>query len=163
MNIAYLLIMMISNRRLHGMRLITKTRQISMLTDDAWSYEFMPDRMKNAWVLIFDAESVDEGVYTILDKRSNFNALVSFESYKDAYTFASLLVSNGFEMATPVCWDASRIVEFCKMGHYALRFPDGKVPTAPLDNWYSKNVRQDLELLLSKDVENCTDDDCTFN
>ena len=64
--------------------------------------------LPSAFVLIFNPEQPNEGVYT------RDGAVVAFESQEDADLFAHLIVKEGFALATPLSWSASKLTQFSR-------------------------------------------------
>ena len=152
----------------------TRFSRISIIQSNGRSAdEFYPDNEirkitfeyvnEAAWVLIFDANTPDEGVYMIQENSENISIL-TFETFEDAHKFALQLTNTGYEMATPTRWDAGRISRFCEIGKFqVIVVPYGKVfAHVPADTTQSLDAqRRQLEFLFPKTPDNCTDEDCT--
>ena len=142
------------------------------LSDDAFAdnsmhvneiRQFIFDEIKEpAWVLIFDAGTPEEGVYTIED--DNTTSILAFRQFEDAYTFAKLLTKDGYAMATPMRWTADGLAYFCEAGGYKIIVvPYGHMLTPPpkqIPNDDISDIRERLENIYPQIPENCTDDDC---
>ena len=74
-----------------------------------------------AWVLIFNQGRKDEGVYTLQGRPGTNTAYVlGFQDRGDADRFAEQLTADGFDQATPLLWEAGRVVEFCNHGRFEV-------------------------------------------
>ena len=111
---------------------------------------------KDAWVLIFNKERANEGIYTIQGLQSN--SVLTFECFKDAREL--FLCVKG--LATPMLWNAKRISHFCKMsGYNVLLIPTDQLVAPPEDNEVVfSDTRTQLENLFLQTPDNCTDEDC---
>ena len=75
----------------------------------------------SAWVLIFNVGQADEGVYTLQGRATRAAAYVlAFEQTDDAQRFAQLLEGEGFDLATPLCWDTEQLCAFCDAGEFEV-------------------------------------------
>ena len=90
--------------------------------------------IENAWVLIFNAGAQDEGVYTLQGETASHAAayVLAFERTDDAGMFAKLLQAQGFDEATPLCWDKDELSAFCDAGEFEVSLvPQVRVRAAP--------------------------------
>ena len=86
------------------------------------------------WVLLFNANTDNEGIYT-LEIEGN-NIIVAFEQEDDAIRYAGLLEAQDFLSPTVERIDSRDLVEFCKESNYDLNI----VPTDALLVPPEKNV-----------------------
>jgi len=92
------------------------------------------------WVLLFNANTDNEGIYT-LEIESN-NIIIAFEQEDDAIRYAGLLEAQDFLSPTVESIDRQDLEEFCKDANYDLNI----VPTDALLVPPEKNVdRTDWE------------------
>lgn len=94
--------------------------------------------LTSAWVLIFNVGQMDEGVYTLQGQQSPASTYVlTFEYTEDADCFAALLQAEGFDLATPLCWDVNQLSAFCEAGKFEVSLvPQGGLLTPPTKNEY---------------------------
>jgi len=108
----------------------------------------MPPTCRSAWLLIFNEGLDNEGIYTLQCRDSPIKVL-AFEHAKDATEYALRLAGNGFDLATPCCWEASHITHFVDELGYELSFvPTGGWSSPPQANIYDEEA---FELLDSSD------------
>ena len=86
------------------------------------------------WVLLFNAYTDNEGIYT-LEIEGN-NIIVAFEQEDDAIRYAGLLEAQDFLSPTVERIDKQDLEEFCEEAHYDLNI----VPTDALLVPPEKNV-----------------------
>ena len=86
------------------------------------------------WVLLFNANTDNEGIYT-LEIEGN-NIIVAFEQEDDAIRYAGLLEAQDFLSPTVERIDSRDLEEFCKESNYDLNI----VPTDALLVPPEKNV-----------------------
>jgi hypothetical protein len=86
------------------------------------------------WVLLFNANTDNEGIYT-LEIEGN-NIIVAFEQEDDAIRYAGLLEAQDFLSPTVERIDSKDLEEFCKEANYDLNI----VPTDALLVPPEKNV-----------------------
>lgn len=86
------------------------------------------------WVLLFNANTDNEGIYT-LEIESN-NIIVAFEQEDDAIRYAGLLEAQDFLSPTVERIDSEDLKEFCDEANYDLNI----VPTDALLVPPEKNV-----------------------
>ena len=92
------------------------------------------------WVLLFNANTDNEGIYT-LEIEGN-NIIIAFEQEDDAIRYAGLLEAQDFLSPTVESIDRQDLEEFCQDSHYDLNI----VPTDALLVPPEKNVdRTDWE------------------
>jgi hypothetical protein len=92
------------------------------------------------WVLLFNANTDNEGIYT-LEIEGN-NIIIAFEQEDDAIRYAGLLEAQDFLSPTVESIDREDLEEFCRDAHYDLNI----VPTDALLVPPEKNVdRTDWE------------------
>lgn len=98
-------------------------------------------------VLIFNAGQKDEGVYTLQGRTARAAAYVlAFENTEDAACFAQLLQAEGFDLATPLCWDREQLVAFCDAGTFEVSLvPCGALITPPSKNEYDRDAFEKLQ------------------
>jgi hypothetical protein len=110
-----------------------------------------PERVLNglgqAWVLIFNLGQHDEGVYTLQGRSAQPSSYVlAFECTDEAVRFAQLLQAEGFDMATPSCWDVEHLSTFCKAGSFEVSLvPEGSLITPPTKNEYDTEAFERLD------------------
>ena len=109
--------------------------------------EAVLDGKRAAYVLIFNPGRHDEGVYTLQGKSEQQPAYVlAFEQTDDADRFATLLQAEGFDLATPSCWDIEQLASFCSTGDFEVSLvPDGGLITPPSKNEYDHEAFAALE------------------
>jgi hypothetical protein len=125
--------------------------------------------LPSAIVLIFNPEQPNEGVY------ARDGAVVAFESQEDADLFAHLIVKEGFDLATPLSWSASKLAQFCDQSSLTVSLvPKGMLPrqAEPLngdgrrgesgDPVHIHPLAMQLDSLLESTPDNCDGDDCTL-
>jgi hypothetical protein len=142
--------------------------------------------LKEAWVLVYNVGQENEGVFT-QTQNGQSHTLVAFEEGRDADRFAHILSGEGFEPATPICWDADHLAGFThQSGMDVMLVPRGELPPPPTtfdmngmggrhpggdperkypgDGTMRPDVysaqRPRLEELLGREPDNCGDDDC---
>jgi hypothetical protein len=100
-----------------------------------------------AWVLIFNAGKQDEGVYTLQGRATPASAYVlAFERTDDADRFAYLLQAEGFDLATPMCWDTDQLATFCSAGSFEVSLvPQDTLITPPRKNEYDVDAFHKLD------------------
>ncbi|ELS30937.1 MULTISPECIES: DUF3110 domain-containing protein [Pseudanabaena] len=86
------------------------------------------------WVLLFNANTDNEGIYT-LEIEGN-NIIVAFEQEDDAIRYAGLLEAQDFLSPTVESIDSQELKEFCEDANYDLNI----VPTDALLVPPEKNV-----------------------
>ncbi len=86
------------------------------------------------WVLLFNANTDNEGIYT-LEIEGN-NIIVAFEQEDDAIRYAGLLEAQDFLSPTVESIDSQDLEEFCQEANYDLNI----VPTDALLVPPEKNV-----------------------
>lgn len=86
------------------------------------------------WVLLFNANTDNEGIYT-LEIEGN-NIIVAFEQEDDAIRYAGLLEAQDFLSPTVESIDSEELQEFCEDANYDLNI----VPTDALLVPPEKNV-----------------------
>ena len=96
------------------------------------------DDLRRVWVLIFNPGMPNEGVYTLQGRTKKSSAYVlAFENNEDAERFAEQLQAEGFDLATPTCWESPQIEMFCEAGEFELSLVDGgTLITPPTKNEY---------------------------
>jgi hypothetical protein len=102
--------------------------------------------MNAAYVLIFNAGQHDEGVYTLQGRASSTHSYVlAFEATDDADRFAQLLQAEGFDLATPLCWESEQLINFCTAGDFEVSLvPGGGLITPPAKNEYDHDAFEQL-------------------
>jgi len=100
--------------------------------------DYVMSDLRSAWVLIFNAGQKDEGVYTLQGRAERLSSYVlAFERTDDADRFAQLLQAEGFDLATPLCWDSAQLTAFCDAGAFEVSLvPEGALITPPTKNEY---------------------------
>jgi hypothetical protein len=88
----------------------------------------------HVWVLLYNARTDNEGIYT-LQIESN-NIIVAFEQEDDAIRYAGMLEAQDFLVLTVEDIDQQELEEFCKDANYDLNI----VPTDALLVPPEKNV-----------------------
>jgi len=78
------------------------------------------------WVLLFNANTDNEGIYTL--EIEGKNIIVAFEQEDDAIRYAGLLEAQGFLSPTVESIDSDDLKEFCEDAGYDLNL----VPTDAL-------------------------------
>jgi hypothetical protein len=64
--------------------------------------------------------------------------VLAFEYTDDAARFAELLQAEGFDLATPICWDAPQLSAFCAASGFEVSLvPQGGLITPPTKNEYA--------------------------
>jgi hypothetical protein len=97
------------------------------------------------WVLLFNAEQHDEGVYTLQGRADERTYIVSFEHGDEAVRFAGLLQAEGFDLASPTQWSASQVSSFCAVSGFELSFvPQGALLLPPSHNVYDAEAFEEL-------------------
>ncbi|MBD2316063.1 DUF3110 domain-containing protein [Phormidium tenue] len=86
------------------------------------------------WVLLFNANTDNEGIYTLEIEGSNI--IVAFEQEDDAIRYAGLLEAQDFLSPTVESIDSKDLEEFCEEAGYDLNI----VPTDALLVPPEKNV-----------------------
>ena len=81
----------------------------------------IPPSCLSAWLLIFNEGLDNEGIYTLQCKDSPIRVL-AFEHAKDATEYSVRLAANGFDLATPCCWEAPQITHFVEELGYEVSF-----------------------------------------
>ena len=87
-------------------------------------------KVGRAHVLVFNVGQPDEGVYTLQGKVASTHAaayVLAFERTSDAEAFAKNLQGEGFDLATPMCWEFEQLAQFCDMGQFEVSL----VPQVP--------------------------------
>jgi hypothetical protein len=103
--------------------------------------------LKSVHVLIFNAGTTNEGVYTLCSSAGPDQYVLAFETTDDASSFADMLEAEGFELATPLNWDREQIFSFCHGGNFEVSLvPSGAVITPPSQNTYDHDAFQRLDL-----------------
>jgi len=98
---------------------------------------------KAAWVLIFNPEEDDEGVYTLQGRTDSRTYIVSFEARDEADRFANLLHADGFDLAIPTEWSTEQIKSFCSTASFDLSFvPENTLLMPPSTNVYDTDAFQ---------------------
>jgi len=102
---------------------------------------------REAWVLLFNPSTPDEGVYTLQGQapRPRRTYLVSFAIQDDAQRFGAQLEAEGLELAAAALWSAEAIREFCKASEFDLALvPANALLLPPVENVFDKDkeVRQ---------------------
>ena len=80
-------------------------------------------KVGRAHVLVFNVGQPDEGVYTLQGKVASTHAaayVLAFERTSDAEAFAKNLQGEGFDLATPMCWEFEQLAQFCDMGQFEV-------------------------------------------
>ena len=86
-------------------------------------------RRETVYVLLFNRNRADEGVYTLQGNRDSPDTyMVAFEDADGADRFAGLLQAEGFDQPQPTQWTSEQLVSFCDTGGFHLGF----VPTEAL-------------------------------
>ena len=104
------------------------------------------ESVDTAWVLIFNAGKSNEGVYTLQGRSKASSAYVlAFERTDDAERFALQLQGEGFDLATPLCWDARQLEAFCEAGDFEVSLvTEGTLITPPRKNEYDTDAFEKL-------------------
>jgi len=83
------------------------------------------------WVMIFNAGQHNEGVYT-QNQDGGRTTILAFESLEDAEHYSQILLSQGFDLATPFYWGVGELRTFCRRGGYKVSvMPHGTLPAPP--------------------------------
>ena len=89
-------------------------------------------KVGRAHVLVFNVGQPDEGVYTLQGKVASTHAaayVLAFERTSDAEAFAKNLQGEGFDLATPMCWEFEQLAQFCDMGQFEVSLvPEVRAP-----------------------------------
>ncbi|EOD22659.1 hypothetical protein EMIHUDRAFT_423219 [Emiliania huxleyi CCMP1516] len=104
--------------------------------------------VEGAWVLLFNAQQPDEGVYT-LQGGAGFATgragagpgrrtyLVGFSEKDDAESFVALLEAETFDVASPSLWSSPQLQQFCDAANFDLALvPAGAMLFPPSQNVY---------------------------
>mmetsp|Transcript_25863 Transcript_25863/g.84582 ORF Transcript_25863/g.84582 Transcript_25863/m.84582 type:complete len:262 (+) Transcript_25863:58-843(+) len=102
----------------------------------------------SAWVLLFNSDQPDEGVYTMQSRplgHGRRTYLVSFAARDDADSFASLLEADSRDAASPAAapaqWSASQLQTLCHAARFQLaHLPAGGMLYPPSENEYDEAV-----------------------
>ena len=94
-----------------------------------------------AWVLIFNADQQDEGVYTLQGPCTGCTSacVLAFEHAEEADDFARLLHRNqqGFSKLKPRAWSSARLGAFCEALQFEMTLvPQGALMVPPSINTY---------------------------
>lgn len=83
-------------------------------------------RVETPWVLIFNAGTHEEGMYTLQGRKTSPECsgtfALAFERREEASRFAMLLQAQGFGMPTAVAWDAAEFIDFCSSADFGVGF-----------------------------------------
>ena len=83
-------------------------------------------RVETPWVLIFNAGTHEEGMYTLQGRKTSPECsgtfALAFEGRDGASRFAMLLQAQGFGMPTAVAWDAAEFIDFCASADFGIGF-----------------------------------------
>jgi hypothetical protein len=140
--------------------------------------------LDEAWVLVYNVGRDNEGVYTHT-QNGQPPSVLAFEDTYDANHFAKTLLAEGFDLATPICWDAEQLTSFSHQSGLEVNLvPRGEVPKPPSTfNWMGGTDKRDsdpdrrypgdgkkpdaytayrlrLDALFPRKPDNCGDDDC---
>merc|ERR1712083_335912 len=100
----------------------------------------------DVWVLLFNPERHNEGVYTLQGRTDARTYIVSFEHGDEAERFAHLLHAEGFDMASPRQWSANQVSTFCTTAGFDLSFvPEGALLLPPSHNVYDTEAFEELD------------------
>lgn len=100
--------------------------------------EPMVQGREGGWVMLFNAGQPNEGIYSSTHEQGS--QVLAFECMEDANSFAQLLVTKNFDLATPQHWSAARLTQFCSQAGLEVSIvPHGTVP-APPTNTYEQQL-----------------------
>ena len=109
------------------------------------------------WVLLFNANTDNEGIYTL--EIEGDNIVVAFEQEDDAIRYAGLLEAQDFLSPTVESIDSQDLEEFCREANYDLNIvpTDGLLvpPERNVDktDWSSDRPDDDFVPELESEVE----------
>lgn len=75
--------------------------------------------LESGWVLLFNAGTIDEGVYTVQDDDTT-TFVLAFEDIEDATRFAQQLEAEEFDLPTVSNWDMDVLTEFCEADDFRI-------------------------------------------
>jgi hypothetical protein len=75
--------------------------------------------LEYGWVLLFNAGTVEEGVYTVQDDDTT-TFVLAFEDHEDATRFARQLEAEEFDLPTVSNWEMDILTEFCEADDFRI-------------------------------------------
>jgi len=106
------------------------------------------------WVLLFNPQQHDEGVYTLQGRADSRTYIVAFEQGDESERFAQMLQAEGFDLATPTEWSAVQVATFCERAGFEISLvPKGALLLPPATNVYDTEAFEQLDKHRAAEVE----------
>ena len=108
-------------------------------------------KVDTPWVLIFNAGTSDEGMYTLQGRKTSDKCsgtfVLAFERREEASRFSMLLQAQGFGMPTAAAWDAEELSDFCASADFGIGFvPTDALLFPPQNNYFDADTDEEEAL-----------------
>jgi hypothetical protein len=108
-------------------------------------------KVDTPWVLIFNAGTNDEGMYTLQGRKTSAECsgtfVLAFERREEASRFSMLLQAQGFGMPTAAAWDAEELSDFCASADFGIGFvPTDALLFPPQNNYFDADTDEEEAL-----------------
>jgi len=104
-------------------------------------------KVDTPWVLIFNAGTHDEGMYTLQGRKTSAKCsgtfVLAFARQEEASRFSMLLQAQGFGMPTASAWEADELSEFCASADFGIGFvPQEALLFPPQNNYFDADTAE---------------------